>query len=229
MFSSWNILYFHFPIIENLALSLHSGQMAQKSASSQGPDHFYKILEFLIQKKTDSPLMINWPHHENTCLRCSEASRSLDILGWATIGIILNKISHRNRMRGCTCWYVSLLFAYGINRVSHFVTQISRIMRKPVYSIYGQRRRRSACASAQSDQHLCCSLIRQSHDNTCTCYSHSFKTLASLCSRADRFESYLVANPEGRFSRDVAQMINGLVQCARTEESTLQKRVKMTS
>ena len=29
--------------------------------------------------------------------------------------------------------------------------------------------------------------------------------LASLCSRADRFESYLVANPH-RFSRDVAQI-----------------------
>ena len=31
-------------------------------------------------------------------------------------------------------------------------------------------------------------------------------TLASLCSWAGRFESYLVENPEDRFSRDVAQM-----------------------
>ena len=33
------------------------------------------------------------------------------------------------------------------------------------------------------------------------------KTLASLCSWAGRFESYLVANPEDRFSRDEAQML----------------------
>ena len=33
-----------------------------------------------------------------------------------------------------------------------------------------------------------------------------FKTLASLCSWADRFESYLVGNLEDRFSRDEAQI-----------------------
>ena len=32
------------------------------------------------------------------------------------------------------------------------------VMRKPVYVICEQQRRRSACASTQSDQHLCCSL-----------------------------------------------------------------------
>ena len=37
-----------------------------------------------------------------------------------------------------------------------------------------------------------------------TFYIQSFKTLASLCSWADRFESYLVANPEDWFSRDKA-------------------------
>ena len=74
-------------------------------------------------------------------------------------------------------------------------------MRKPIYALCEQQRRRSACASAQSDQHLCCSLFRQY--NTSTCYSRNFKTLASLCSRAGRFESYLVANPEDKFSRDM--------------------------
>ena len=34
----------------------------------------------------------------------------------------------------------------------------------------------------------------------------NFKTLASLCSWADQFESYLVANPEDRFSRDEAHI-----------------------
>ena len=36
--------------------------------------------------------------------------------------------------------------------------KLSHIMRKPVYTICEQQRRRSACASAQSDQRLCCSL-----------------------------------------------------------------------
>ena len=34
----------------------------------------------------------------------------------------------------------------------------SHVMRKPVFAICEQQRCRSACASAQSDQHLCCSL-----------------------------------------------------------------------
>ena len=33
-------------------------------------------------------------------------------------------------------------------------------MKKPVLAICEQQRCRSACASAQSDQHLCCSLLR---------------------------------------------------------------------
>ena len=37
---------------------------------------------------------------------------------------------------------------------------MSRIMRNPVYVICEQQTRRSACASAQSDQRLCCSLPR---------------------------------------------------------------------
>ena len=56
----------------------------------------------------------------------------------------------------------------------------------------------------QSDQHLCCSLFRQY--NTCSFYVLTFKSLASLCGCADRFESHLVANPEDCFSRDEAQL-----------------------
>ena len=41
--------------------------------------------------------------------------------------------------------------------------------------------------------------------DTSSFYIQNFKPLASLCSWAGRFESYLVANPEDRFSRDVAQ------------------------
>ena len=43
-------------------------------------------------------------------------------------------------------------------------------------------------------------------DNTTTFYSRNFKTLASLCSWAGRFESNLVANPKDRFCRDEAHI-----------------------
>ena len=62
-----------------------------------------------------------------------------------------------------------------------------------------QQRRRSACASVQSDQHLCCSLPRQ--NNISSFYIGNFMNLV-----ADRFESYLVRNPKDRFSRDEAHV-----------------------
>ena len=56
-----------------------------------------------------------------------------------------------------------------------------------------------------SDQHLCCSLLRQY--NTSSFYIQNFKTLASFCGCTARFESQLVGNPSDRFSRDVAHIL----------------------
>ena len=58
-----------------------------------------------------------------------------------------------------------------------------------LYAIWKQQRRRSACASTQSDQRLCYSLPRQYNTS-------NFKPLSSFCGCAGRFESTLVANPE---------------------------------
>ena len=100
---------------------------------------------------------------------------------------------------------VSLLY-----RLVLFVQKLgfnwSLIIRKPVFSLCEQQRRRSTCASAQSDQRLYCSLPGQY--NASTCYSRSFKTLACFCSSAGRFESYLVENPEDRFSCDGTQLFS---------------------
>ena len=60
------------------------------------------------------------------------------------------------------------------------------------YAICEQQRHRSACACAQSDQHLCCSLPRQ--NNTSSLYIRNFKILAGLCSWAGQFESCLVVD-----------------------------------
>ena len=81
---------------------------------------------------------------------------------------------------------------------------MSHVTRKPVYAICEQQKHRSACASTQSDQHLCCSLPRQY--NISSIYIGNFMILASFFSWADRFESYLLENPEDRFSRDEAHM-----------------------
>ena len=68
-----------------------------------------------------------------------------------------------------------------------------------------QQRRRPACASAQTDQCLCYSLIRKYH--VCTCYERNFNFLASLCSWGDWFETGFVGNPEDRFSHNEAHII----------------------
>ena len=46
------------------------------------------------------------------------------------------------------------------NETCHYLIQLSLIMRKPVVALSEKQRRRSACAPAQSDKHLCCSLLR---------------------------------------------------------------------
>ena len=72
-------------------------------------------------------------------------------------------------------------------------------MRKPVFAVCVQQGRRSACASAQSDQRICCSLPR--YYNTSSFYIRNFKPLPSFCGCTGRLESILVANPEDRFSQ----------------------------
>ena len=62
---------------------------------------------------------------------------------------------------------------------------MSHFMKKPVYTICEQQRRRSACASAQSDQRLCCSLPGKY--NTSSFYIQNFKPPQSFCGCADRF------------------------------------------
>ena len=113
----------------------------------------------------------------------------------------------------CFCWGVFLGFFSPLDGVKFFdsgqtpqlmivwsthcifsvfsIVKFSHGMRKSVYNICEQQRRRSACASAQSDQHLCCSLPSF---NISSFYIWNFKPLASLCSWTGRFESYLVTN-----------------------------------
>ena len=81
------------------------------------------------------------------------------------------------------------------------VKYMSLIMRKCVLCHYAINK------GADQPAHLC-SLI-STFVIHCLCNTYSYyipnsKPLASLCISADRFESYLVANPKDRFSHDVA-------------------------
>ena len=100
-------------------------------------------------------------------------------------------------------------------------------MRKTVLAICEQQRCRSACASTQSDQPLCCSLPRQYY--TSSFYIRNVKPLPSSWSWADRFEAYLVGNTEDRFSRDVAQLLTQLTVMILSSRTCLCKQCRPRS
>ena len=58
-------------------------------------------------------------------------------------------------------WRISIKLKRDV-KVTHMPCKdnMSHVMRKPTFAICEQQRRRSACASAQSDQLFCCSLPR---------------------------------------------------------------------
>ena len=71
--------------------------------------------------------------------------------------------------------------------LSHSSSHLCLVMRKP-FLPYANKK----------------TLLRQY--NTCSCYVLNFKTLASFCGCAGRFVSYLVANPQDRFSCNEAHL-----------------------
>ena len=79
-------------------------------------------------------------------------------------------------------------------------------MRKPVIHQMRTKAQIILCIRAESDQCLCCSLP-SSMIPACTCLIQNFKTLAGCCSKAGRFESYLVENSKDKFSPDMAHVV----------------------
>ena len=68
----------------------------------------------------------------------------------------------------------------------------------------------SVCVKYRREKVLSRFINEPHHEKTCLCHMRTTKAQISLASVgiwAGRFESYLVANTEDRFSRDVAQMI----------------------
>ena len=74
-----------------------------------------------------------------------------------------------------------------------------------------QQKCRPACASAQSDKHLCYSLIGKYHISTCD--QRYFNFLACLCSWIDWFELHFLGNPQDRFCCNEAQMVQFMRLC----------------
>ena len=116
------------------------------------------------------------------------------------------------------CW-LWILFKNNNRDTKKQNYHMSHVVRKPVFAICEQQRRRSACESAQSDQRLCFRCL----DSIISKLSKSknFKPIASLCSWASRFESYLVANSKDRFSRDEANADSDIAVLARLRKYLL--------
>ena len=74
---------------------------------------------------------------------------------------LLHRSTHRSLCkRSLTSNLASIDTPKTLQKYQLTTVQLRHVMRKPVFAICEQQRRRSACASAQSDQHLCCSLLR---------------------------------------------------------------------
>ena len=81
---------------------------------------------------------------------------------------IFNKSSAKNDSHYDKSTVVVVVFTVKLDAINSFPSntaevrpiclKMGHIMRKPVFGICKQQRRRSACASTQSDQRLCCSL-----------------------------------------------------------------------
>ena len=90
-------------------------------------------------------------------------------------------------------------------------------MRKPVFVICEEQRRRPACASAQSDQHLCCSLLRQYIRYTCCNERQAFFTSEDTkryklwsCQNVCEALIYLLDNIYIRFGTKLYRKIVGI-------------------
>ena len=107
---------------------------------------------------------------------------------------------------------IGILFAPIVFKMLLFMINLSHVMRKPVYAISEQQRHRSDSASPQSDHRLCCLLL----DSIIPLVSISKILSLYLVSVAcGQFVSYLVTNPEDRFSCDEAHLIQGYARCLR--------------
>ena len=102
----------------------------------------------------------------------------------------------------CVCWHK-------VKHILKFLYKFSQTLNRA--NLFEPRHEKTCLChmrttKAQSEQHLCCSLPRSY--NSSSFYIRDFKPLASFFDCAGRFASYLVENPEGRFSRDVAYFIS---------------------
>ena len=81
---------------------------------------------------------------------------------------------------------------------------MSHVMRRPVLQYANNKSAGQPAHPRSLISTFYCSLPRQY--NSSSFYIQHLKSLASLCSWAVQFESYLVVNLEDRFSRDEAQI-----------------------
>ena len=100
----------------------------------------------------------------------------------------------------------------------------SPAMLKPAQAMHEKQSHRSACASAQADQWLCCSL--SINNTSCTWWIQNLQILTCLCSWADWVEP--ICESKDRIYRDVAYLVVYENQFFQSEVQFFIFRVKWT-
>ena len=102
-------------------------------------DHLVYILRKITVTIKGVPNIYNFYGY---VLYCYEVNNNVHLI----INKLLVKLCAQTKLTWILLWF------------DQDLSIMNRTMRKPVFVICKQQRRRSACTSAQSDQHLCCSL-----------------------------------------------------------------------
>ena len=107
-------------------------------------------------------LATNWVHSED-----SDQTGRMPRLIWVFAGCTLTLLvlSRGGSNYDCTCVFCGSLTVQHLRPLSCWYSSYTDIKgawscENVSYAICEQQKSRSACASAQSDQHLCCSLLR---------------------------------------------------------------------
>ena len=118
-----------------------------------------------ISFSTAISLLISISH---TCAKseCSDVASDIQAQRRYVVMLAHLKINQYKTQKFLRLFFASMLSLRNPrNNRKYFITltgkyhEMSHVMRKPVFAICEQQRRRSACASAQSDQRLCYSLL----------------------------------------------------------------------
>ena len=149
------------PSISKWAHTIRSNSHCEVKRSAMIRNWYNQIPHPALKTKREITKYINWQQFtKGTEWPCLKSARDHVIKSHGVIYSIITQVnlcSHLILPAG-HCYFSHVLDVDVFNM--YHTDHVSPVMRKPVFAICEQQRRRSACASVQSDQRLCCSLPR---------------------------------------------------------------------